>query len=427
MDLNSILYGGQANPQMSTPGVPAVPSGVLAGLQPQAPQMSMMVPQDMPAPEGVETVPQVAPPQSLPQAVAPEAASQGIFDKIRSDPKMAQAALMAGIRLAQGAKPGQTALGLVGDAMMMGLTAHDMLSYNETQQGMQQEKHQADMARSAAATEGQQLQNEESRAAMPARVQALKLKAESLLRAGEVEKAKQVYDVAKASFQSAATQSGASGQLQQAWLQELLIPALEGETKIGLMKAQTGAAGAAAQSSLAHANLFNQQAENPEKFRSDGAESAVVKAANHYAMQLRAQGMPEDQVAGKVAEFMSGKKPVDAWTDFNNWAMQNNIPTTKPEDMKKATTMYWEQRRALEGGKTPGGPTSSAGPAAPSTAPTPTAKGAKTPAGSPESTRQDILKMMETMPELKGMSVGSLTGQGWEIKNPAGQIVGHFR
>lgn len=58
MDLNSILYGGQANPQMSTPGVPAVPSGVLAGLQPQAPQMSMMVPQDMPAPEGVETVPQ---------------------------------------------------------------------------------------------------------------------------------------------------------------------------------------------------------------------------------------------------------------------------------------------------------------------------------------------------------------------------------
>ncbi len=421
MDLNSILYGGQANPQMSVPGVPAVPPGILAGLQPQAPQMSMMVPQGMPAPEGVES--QQALPQSLPQAVAPEASSQSIFDKIRSDPKMAQAALMAGIRLAQGAKPGQTALGLVGDAMMMGLTAHDMLTYNETQQGMQQEKHQAEMARSAAATEGQQLQNEESRAAMPSRLQALKLKAESLLRAGEVEKAKQVYDVAKASFQSAMAQSNASDQLQQAWMQELLIPALEGEAKIGLMKAQAGAATQAGSASAAHANLYNQQATNPEKFRSSGEESAVVKAANHYAMQLRAQGMPEDQVAGKVAEFMSGKKPVDAWTDFNNWAMQNNIPTTKPEDMKKATTMYWEQRRALEGGKAPGGPA----PVAPATSSAPATKGAKTPACSPEGTRQDILKLMETMPELKGMSVGSLTGQGWEIKDPSGKLVGHFR
>jgi len=144
-------------------------------------------------------------------------------------------------------------------------------------------------------------------------------------------------------------------------------------------------------------------------------------------MQLRAQGMPEDQVAGKVAEFMSGKKPVDPWTDFNNWAMQNNIPTTKPEDMKKATTMYWEQRRALEGGKAPTGAAPSAGPAAPSASPAPASKGPKGTPGSPESTRQDILKLMETMPELKGMSVGSLTGQGWEIKNPAGQIVGHFR
>jgi hypothetical protein len=421
MDLNSILYGGQANPQMSVPGVPAVPPGVLAGLQPQAPQMSMMVPQGMPAPEGVE--PQQAPPQSLPQAVAPEASAQSIFDKIRSDPKMAQAALMAGIRLAQGAKPGQTALGLVGDAMMMGLTAHDMLAYNETQQGMQKEKHQADMARSAAATEGQQLQNEESRSGMPDRLQVLKTKAEALLRAGELEKAQQVYNVAKAEFQNAALKSGASTQIQNAWLQELTIPALERQAKLNLLEQQAGASAASARSSDAHANLFNQQASNPEKFRSDGSESSVVKAANHYAMQLRAQGLPEDQVAGKVAEFMSGKKPVDPWTDFNNWVSQNNISVSKPGEMEKATKQYWEQRRALEGGKAPGGPT----PAASTASSAPATKGAKTTPGSPESTRQDILKLMETMPELKGMSVGSLTGQGWEIKDPSGKLVGHFR
>jgi hypothetical protein len=64
----------------------------------------------------------------------------GFFDKIRSDPKMTQAMLMMGTRMMQGNKPGQDDMGMIGEAMMAGATAHNMLSYNEKQNALKQQE-----------------------------------------------------------------------------------------------------------------------------------------------------------------------------------------------------------------------------------------------------------------------------------------------
>ena len=103
-----------------------------------------------------------------------------------------------------------------------------------------------------------------------------------------------------------------------------------------------------------------------------------------------------------------------------NWASQNNIPVSKPGEMEKATKQYWEQRRALEGGKAPARSSSEPKPLAPSAgSPSP----GKEPTDSQARTREDIKMMMATMPELKGMTVGNLDKRGWEIKNKDGQVV----
>lgn len=64
-------------------------------------------------------------------AQGPSKAGDGFFDKLRTDPKLAQSMLMVGLRMMQGQRPGQDAMGMVGDAMMAGAAAHNMLKYNE--------------------------------------------------------------------------------------------------------------------------------------------------------------------------------------------------------------------------------------------------------------------------------------------------------
>lgn len=64
-------------------------------------------------------------------AHGPSQTGDGFFDKLRTDPKMAQSMLMVGLRMMQGQRPGQDTMGMIGDAMMAGAAAHNMLKYNE--------------------------------------------------------------------------------------------------------------------------------------------------------------------------------------------------------------------------------------------------------------------------------------------------------
>lgn len=270
-DLNSILFGQQG--QNTAPGVPQVPPGVL--------QQS--------------AVPPVAPPAQLPpgalegqiqqpQAASAESSSPGVLDgftslvdKVRSDPALAQAAMMAGIRLAQGARPGQSTLGLLGDTAQMGMTAYQMLEGNKRTQEMADQAFQNEQAGKQAQTEGQVLQNQETKVGMPARISNLLENAAQLKRAGEIDKALQVVRVAKGEFLSSLSNSRDSNILTQSWINELTSKGLNDASLFKLRDVQVDESVARTENFEAQAAQTRAQTTEPEKYAKATAPTAEAE------------------------------------------------------------------------------------------------------------------------------------------------------
>jgi len=394
-DFNEILYGVPGG--MATPV--AVPEGVLP---PQA-----AAPQEAPP----VMAPQAAQPQAAPPQAPPQQESLGLFERLRSDPLLSQAALMAGIRLAQGPRPGQTALGLVGDAMLVGKTAHDMLQGNIVQEQRARETHQANMVRSAAQTEGQQLQNDETRQVMPSRVSALRSKAESLERAGQVEKALQVYEQAKAEFKSFLAKTDTSGMIERAAMQEILIPSLESASKLALQAGQTASAYGSANNQNAHAALANEQRTNPEKFNKGGGNtSAQIQAAEYLGEQLKKQGKSDEEVIRAKSDYLTQSKTKSEYEAFMHWAGVSGVDISTPKKVEEAMGIY-NSTKALLGSKQ--GSTSQ-------TAKSEAASGTPNTNMSP---RDLMLHRLSKTPGAEGYTVGKLTPRGWEIFDKSGKLV----
>jgi hypothetical protein len=120
------------------------PQGGVGELPPGMPPAAVATPVPMMPPPQAMPLPQAQAPDpmaaALPQVMQEEGAQanspdgMGFFDKLRTDPKMSQAMMMVGLRMMQGQKPGQDAMGMVGDAMMAGAVSHNMLKYNEGEQ-----------------------------------------------------------------------------------------------------------------------------------------------------------------------------------------------------------------------------------------------------------------------------------------------------
>lgn len=109
------------------------------GGEQSVPQVALAQPTSQMAPMPQVPEPPMAPPPQ--QAAAPEQAqSPGFLDKLRTDPAFSQAMLMMGARLMQGPKPGQDFMGMVGDATMVGATAHGFVRQNEQANAIEQEK-----------------------------------------------------------------------------------------------------------------------------------------------------------------------------------------------------------------------------------------------------------------------------------------------
>jgi len=396
-DFNEILYGAPGG--MATPV--AVPEGVLP---PQA-----AVPQAVPP----VMAPQAAQPQAAPPQAPPEQESMGLFERLRSDPVLSQAALMAGIRLAQGPRPGQTALGLVGDAMMVGKTAHDMLQGNIVQDQRAGETHQANMARSAAQTEGQQLQNDETKQVMPSRVKALRLKAEALERAGDVEKASQVYEQAKAEFKSFLAKTDNTGMVERAAMDEILMPSLEKRAKINYMNQQAGASAASADASSARAGLYNAQASGQVPAGGGGgkggAASAQIAAAEYLGETLRQQGKSEEEIAAAKIRHLTESKRKGNYAEFLQWVGASGVDISTPAKESEAIAAYQASRARMEGGEAPV--------AAPKAAP-----GGKAP--SPSEPRAAAEARLKATPGAEGYTLGRLTPQGWEVRDGKGKLIG---
>lgn len=107
-------------------------------------------------------------------AMGPSQAGDGFFDKLRTDPKLAQSMLMVGLRMMQGQRPGQNGVGMLGDAMMAGAAAHNMLKYNEgenarkdTELGLKVQESGARVAQANATTAATTQATQQSAAQFP--------------------------------------------------------------------------------------------------------------------------------------------------------------------------------------------------------------------------------------------------------------------
>lgn len=278
-DLNEILYGRTGNnPQI---GAPQVPPGML--------QQTATVPATPPA-QFTPAVPFQQGggyPPVAPQTQAPPEdpnAFSSLVQKVQSDPALSQAAMMMGIRLAQGARPGQNTLGLLGDTAMMGVSAYQMLEGNKRAQGMEDVAFRNTQDSKVAAAEGQVLQNTEAKATLPAMVKAKIAKAGMLERAGKVDEAESVVAEARAQFRKHLATSTNSSVLQQSWMDEIKNAGLKDLAELQLRQAQTevayasaGSSGASAEAARALAALRRAQTDTPERFRTTPTSAASAK------------------------------------------------------------------------------------------------------------------------------------------------------
>lgn len=162
-------------------------------------------------------------------AQGPSQAGDGFFDKLRTDPKMAQSMLMVGLRMMQGQRPGQDTMGMIGDAMMAGAAAHNMLKYNEgenarkdTELGLKVQESGARVAQANATTASTQQATQQSAAQFPnmqaklaqevknLRTQGKTAEAEALIKEAKAGNIKTELDLANAAQRANISQSNAA-------------------------------------------------------------------------------------------------------------------------------------------------------------------------------------------------------------------------
>lgn len=138
-------------------------------------------------------------------AYGPSQAGDGFFDKLRTDPKMAQSMLMVGLRMMQGQRPGQDTMGMIGDAMMAGAAAHNMLKYNEgenarkdTELGLKVQESGARVAQANATTAATQQATQQSAAQFPNMQAKLAQEVKNLRTQGKTAEANSLIQEAKA-------------------------------------------------------------------------------------------------------------------------------------------------------------------------------------------------------------------------------------
>ena len=329
MDMNSVLFGEGWQP------------GVTTAPMPQAE-----------APAGPPAVPaQLA--QAPAQAQVPanqQQYEQDWLTKMRTDPAISQAMMFAASRLMQGQKPGQSQVGMLGDALAVGMTAHSMLTENERKAGLEERKVTSEEQYKAAHTEGQQIANEEARAMGPDKIKAMKLKIQALERTDDLDKARAPYERLKAQFLSMAAQDS-TGQIERIWLDELQSPMLERQGKQNLQAAQTRQANA-------HAGLYEAQTDNPEKFKQAGRGSAKVEMFEYWKRHYADLGYDPKTAAIKAERQMETAQKQDEGQAFLKWTTDNAIPLKTPEQEEEAKARF---KRLLSMEDTPAAAPSPAG------------------------------------------------------------------
>lgn len=348
---DSLLYGQGGVQPSQAPGIPQVPPGVLATPAATPPQEMLL------------------PPPEAPAAPAP---APSFLENMRTNPGISQAMLMMGARLMQGPRHGQDELGALGDAAMIGLTAHQMLKQNQHDQGIA-EQEQLRKANLANAQIGEIKQRtDEAKGEQPLKLQQFKLKIDALSRMDDLEKAQQGYKKLKANFFDAYANS-TSGNIEQIWLQELQNPALEAAGKLRLQESQIRAHDSQAGENTARAGLITAQTENPEKYASSGkgGSSAAVLNRRDVEANLRVENpnASDAEIKRMVREQETTLKAKDTHSALVDYAGKMGLDPSNPKDLEKIHKGHaaLAAMAGKEGGV--GSPAPTAAPAAPAPLP----------------------------------------------------------
>lgn len=185
------------------------------------------------------------------------------FTKLRTDPAMTQAMMMMGARLMQGPHYGQDQLGALGDAAMIGLTAHNMMKENIRNQGIQEQELAMRQAESGAKVGHLQAQTgylgAQQAEAEQKTAQEKELFPETKKRlAAEIKRLNSAGDIAAAQA------------LREQYRSDPKRLAQEWNLDMGKTQAQTSAANAAAGASSAQAANIRQKTKAGEQLLDEG-------------------------------------------------------------------------------------------------------------------------------------------------------------
>lgn len=304
--------------------------------------------------EPLGVVPPVQAQAQVPQEAAP--AGGGFMDRMKNDQAFAQAAMMMGARMMQGPRPGQDAVGALGDATMIGVHAYNMGKQNEIdnqrlgdRSATLNEQTRAQTAGVQASTAGKVQENAENALTQGDRVRSLRLKAQALERAGKVAEAQQLHDMAKAEFMAKqATKNPA--EMERLWQEELRAPTEDAKSKRNLQGAQAGYYGAAAGNQQAQAGRQKAETENPEKYRRAGSQGAMVQSREQLKQMYKEAnpGVSDQEVNRLVLEHESTSKRKAMGDSFIRFVTDNGYDMSKPAEATKARTAFENTMRITD-------------------------------------------------------------------------------
>lgn len=247
--------------------------------------------------QGVAAAPVATPQeQSLLQSPPPQEQQQpGFFEKLRTNPALAQAALMMGARMMMGPKPGQDALGVLGESMMIGNHTFTMGKQNEVENEQNAQRTDADTKRVKAVTAEVEQKTAQDAAAFPGLLEKTQADIVRLRAAGKVEEAKAIALAYQNDPKRLAEMYG--------------LDVAKAKAEINLRGAQAGAASANADESRAGAERKRDEIKDPSKYHSKpgGRGFSIEEIKAMYPEQANDPAF----IARKYQEFLLSAKGED--------------------------------------------------------------------------------------------------------------------
>jgi hypothetical protein len=380
MDMSQILFAPGAIAPGNPPAAPV----------PQAPGVN---PGDASAPPGGTDA-------AAPQL--PDLDSQdkgGFFEKVRSDPAFSQAMLMMGSRLMQGMKPGQDEYGMMGDAAMIGMTAHNMAQANARTNKIQDDRisrevetHDAQMEASQANTAATKQQTEQRAELFPETKAKLAQEVLNLRSQGRLNDAQALI----AEFKSDPKR------LSQMW-----------DLDIADKRASTNAHNASAANSNAQAGFNSERTAAAKALNAEGDSNAVLhgnrgatavteERIKALEKTLRKAYTPEEKSDAEISKMAANSLLEKKGGDAENlrWLAENHTDKA---------TRTWASNKLAESQGFPG------------------SKGATPGKGAAAPTNPDgVAERFAADPAMKGNTLGAKTPKGMEVKDAKGKVIGYF-